>query len=92
MKRRRGGEGESQCTQKTISLQSPLGTIQVRGCEAGVHTIRLLMDVAPAERPKGSRVQSPMSTFYLEACLSNIPLAPYLLITDVSEFSAQHFG
>ncbi|XP_056465142.1 methylated-DNA--protein-cysteine methyltransferase isoform X4 [Gadus chalcogrammus] len=50
MKRRRGGEGESQCTQKTISLQSPLGTIQVRGCEAGVHTIRLLMDVAPAER------------------------------------------
>ncbi|XP_030234946.1 methylated-DNA--protein-cysteine methyltransferase isoform X1 [Gadus morhua] len=50
MKRRRGGEGESQCTQKTISLQSPLGTIQVRGCEAGVHTMRLLMDVAPAER------------------------------------------
>ncbi|CAL8255769.1 unnamed protein product [Lota lota] len=53
MKRRRGGRGresESQCTQKTISLQTPLGTIQVSGCEAGVHTIRLLMDVAPAER------------------------------------------
>ncbi|XP_033956985.1 methylated-DNA--protein-cysteine methyltransferase isoform X1 [Pseudochaenichthys georgianus] len=41
---------ESQCTQKTISLLSPLGTIQVRGCENGVHTIQILMDVAPAER------------------------------------------
>ncbi|XP_010782460.1 methylated-DNA--protein-cysteine methyltransferase isoform X3 [Notothenia coriiceps] len=40
---------ESQCTQKTISLLSPLGTIQVRGCENGVHTIQILMDVAPAE-------------------------------------------
>uniref|UniRef100_A0A3Q3JYY0 Methylated-DNA--protein-cysteine methyltransferase n=1 Tax=Monopterus albus TaxID=43700 RepID=A0A3Q3JYY0_MONAL len=41
---------ESQCTQKTISLLSPLGTIQVSGCENGVHTIQILMDVAPAER------------------------------------------
>uniref|UniRef100_A0A8C6T7L6 Methylated-DNA--protein-cysteine methyltransferase n=2 Tax=Neogobius melanostomus TaxID=47308 RepID=A0A8C6T7L6_9GOBI len=41
---------ESQCTQKTISLLSPLGKIQVSGCENGVHTIRILMDVAPAER------------------------------------------
>ncbi|XP_054886072.1 methylated-DNA--protein-cysteine methyltransferase isoform X3 [Poeciliopsis prolifica] len=41
---------ESRCTQKTISLLSPLGTIQVSGCENGVHTIQILMDVAPAER------------------------------------------
>ncbi|XP_039995330.1 methylated-DNA--protein-cysteine methyltransferase isoform X2 [Xiphias gladius] len=41
---------ESQCTQKTISLLSPLGTIQLSGCENGVHTIQILMDVAPAER------------------------------------------
>ncbi|XP_056902547.1 methylated-DNA--protein-cysteine methyltransferase isoform X4 [Takifugu flavidus] len=41
---------ETQCTQKTISLLSPLGTIQVSGCENGVHTIQILMDVAPAER------------------------------------------
>uniref|UniRef100_A0A3Q3W556 Methylguanine DNA methyltransferase ribonuclease-like domain-containing protein n=1 Tax=Mola mola TaxID=94237 RepID=A0A3Q3W556_MOLML len=41
---------ESQCTQKTISLLSPLGTIQVSGCENGVHTIQILMDVAPAVR------------------------------------------
>ncbi|KAM8859788.1 methylated-DNA--protein-cysteine methyltransferase-like isoform 2-T5 [Spinachia spinachia] len=41
---------ESGCTQKTISLRSPLGTIQVSGCENGVHTIQILMDVAPAER------------------------------------------
>ncbi|XP_056148053.1 methylated-DNA--protein-cysteine methyltransferase isoform X2 [Lampris incognitus] len=41
---------ESQCTQKTISLLSPLGEIQVSGCENGVHTIQILMDVAPAER------------------------------------------
>ncbi|XP_074502221.1 methylated-DNA--protein-cysteine methyltransferase-like isoform X1 [Sebastes fasciatus] len=41
---------ESQCTQKTISLLSPLGTIRVSGCENGVHTIQILMDVAPAER------------------------------------------
>ncbi|XP_037638999.1 methylated-DNA--protein-cysteine methyltransferase isoform X2 [Sebastes umbrosus] len=46
MKKRR----ESQCTQKTISLLSPLGTIRVSGCENGVHTIQILMDVAPAER------------------------------------------
>ncbi|XP_072293405.1 methylated-DNA--protein-cysteine methyltransferase isoform X3 [Eucyclogobius newberryi] len=50
----KGGEmkklRESQCTQKTISLLSPLGKIQVSGCENGVHTIRFLMDVAPAER------------------------------------------
>ncbi|KAG8000184.1 hypothetical protein GBF38_002372 [Nibea albiflora] len=45
---------ESQCTQKTISLLSPLGTIQVSGCENGVHTIQILMDVAPAEREAGS--------------------------------------
>ncbi|XP_072293403.1 methylated-DNA--protein-cysteine methyltransferase isoform X1 [Eucyclogobius newberryi] len=51
---KQGGEmkklRESQCTQKTISLLSPLGKIQVSGCENGVHTIRFLMDVAPAER------------------------------------------
>ncbi|XP_053730680.1 methylated-DNA--protein-cysteine methyltransferase isoform X2 [Synchiropus splendidus] len=41
---------ESRCTQKTISLLSPLGKIQVSGCENGVHTIQILMDVAPAER------------------------------------------
>uniref|UniRef100_A0A3P9DRJ8 Methylated-DNA--protein-cysteine methyltransferase n=1 Tax=Maylandia zebra TaxID=106582 RepID=A0A3P9DRJ8_9CICH len=46
-------QGESQCTQKTISLLSPLGTIQVSGCENGVHTIQILMDVAPAERSSG---------------------------------------
>ncbi|XP_053292531.1 methylated-DNA--protein-cysteine methyltransferase isoform X2 [Pleuronectes platessa] len=45
---------ESQCTQKTISLLSPLGTIQVSGCENGVHTIQILMDVAPAERSAGA--------------------------------------
>ncbi|KAF7220404.1 methylated-DNA--protein-cysteine methyltransferase [Nothobranchius furzeri] len=45
---------ESQCTQKTISLLSPLGTIQVSGCENGVHTIQILMDVAPAERSSGA--------------------------------------
>nr|XP_057914092.1 methylated-DNA--protein-cysteine methyltransferase isoform X2 [Doryrhamphus excisus]XP_057914093.1 methylated-DNA--protein-cysteine methyltransferase isoform X2 [Doryrhamphus excisus]XP_057914094.1 methylated-DNA--protein-cysteine methyltransferase isoform X2 [Doryrhamphus excisus]XP_057914095.1 methylated-DNA--protein-cysteine methyltransferase isoform X2 [Doryrhamphus excisus]XP_057914096.1 methylated-DNA--protein-cysteine methyltransferase isoform X2 [Doryrhamphus excisus]XP_057914098.1 len=41
---------ESRCTPKTISLLSPLGKIQVSGCENGVHTIQILMDVAPAER------------------------------------------
>uniref|UniRef100_A0A8C7L7D9 Methylated-DNA--protein-cysteine methyltransferase n=1 Tax=Oncorhynchus kisutch TaxID=8019 RepID=A0A8C7L7D9_ONCKI len=40
----------SQCRQRTISLQSPLGKIQVSGCENGVHTIQILMDVPPAER------------------------------------------
>ncbi|XP_034464745.1 methylated-DNA--protein-cysteine methyltransferase [Hippoglossus hippoglossus] len=45
---------ESQCTQKTISLLSPLGTIQVSGCENGVHAIQILMDVAPAERSDGA--------------------------------------
>ncbi|XP_054653802.1 methylated-DNA--protein-cysteine methyltransferase isoform X2 [Dunckerocampus dactyliophorus] len=41
---------ESRCTPKTVSLLSPLGKIQVSGCENGVHTIQILMDVAPAER------------------------------------------
>ncbi|XP_035610286.1 methylated-DNA--protein-cysteine methyltransferase isoform X1 [Oncorhynchus keta] len=40
----------SQCRQRTISLQSPLGKIQVSGCENGVHTIQILMDVPLAER------------------------------------------
>lgn len=40
----------SQCRQRTISLQSPLGKIQVSGCENGVHTIQILMDVPPAVR------------------------------------------
>lgn len=41
---------KNQCSQKTILLLSPLGKIQVSGCENGVHTIQILMDVAPAER------------------------------------------
>ncbi|TNN44441.1 Methylated-DNA--protein-cysteine methyltransferase [Liparis tanakae] len=41
---------ESECSLKTVSLLSPLGTIQVSGCENGVHTVQILMDVAPAER------------------------------------------
>ncbi|XP_061823993.1 methylated-DNA--protein-cysteine methyltransferase isoform X1 [Nerophis lumbriciformis] len=53
---------ESGCTPKTISLLSPLGKIQVSGCENGVHTIQILMDVAPAERsgepPPSCRVVS----------------------------------
>ncbi|XP_062319696.1 methylated-DNA--protein-cysteine methyltransferase isoform X2 [Osmerus eperlanus] len=41
---------ESLCAQKAISLLSPLGKIQVSACENGVHTIQIIMDVAPTER------------------------------------------
>ncbi|KAL0964472.1 hypothetical protein UPYG_G00324320 [Umbra pygmaea] len=43
-------KSQSQCTQRTILLQSPLGQIQVCGCKNGVHTVQMLMDVPPAER------------------------------------------
>nr|XP_061793864.1 methylated-DNA--protein-cysteine methyltransferase-like [Nerophis lumbriciformis] len=41
---------ESPCASETVALLSPLGTIRVDACENGVHTIQILMDVAPAER------------------------------------------
>ncbi|XP_077437328.1 methylated-DNA--protein-cysteine methyltransferase-like isoform X2 [Vanacampus margaritifer] len=46
MKERR----ESPCAPETVALLSPLGTIRVHACDNGVHAIRILMDVAPAER------------------------------------------
>ncbi|XP_010868261.2 methylated-DNA--protein-cysteine methyltransferase [Esox lucius] len=54
MKRR----SPSWCTQRTISLKSPLGQIQISGCKIGVHTIQLLMDVAPAERSDNASLSS----------------------------------
>lgn len=45
---------EGLCAQKTVSLLSPLGRIEVSACENGVHTIQILMDVAPAERTDGA--------------------------------------
>ncbi|XP_068508751.1 methylated-DNA--protein-cysteine methyltransferase isoform X2 [Syngnathus scovelli] len=38
------------CALQTLAWLSPLGTIRVDACDKGVHAIRFLMDVAPAER------------------------------------------
>ncbi|KAJ8013975.1 hypothetical protein DPEC_G00035430 [Dallia pectoralis] len=51
---------QSLCTQRAVSLESPLGQIQVSGCKNGVHTIQLLMDVPPEVRSDNA---SPSSTF-----------------------------
>ncbi|XP_051936871.1 methylated-DNA--protein-cysteine methyltransferase isoform X4 [Hippocampus zosterae] len=41
---------ESPCALQTATLLSPLGTVPVDACDSGVHAVRILMDVAPAER------------------------------------------
>ncbi|XP_077585396.1 methylated-DNA--protein-cysteine methyltransferase-like isoform X2 [Stigmatopora nigra] len=38
------------CAPQTVALLTPLGTLRLDACENGVHAIRILMDVAPAER------------------------------------------
>ncbi|MGH0133931.1 UNVERIFIED_CONTAM: hypothetical protein FKN15_077967 [Acipenser sinensis] len=40
----------SQCKLAGVTLLSPLGEIQVTGCENGVHCIQLQEDATPAER------------------------------------------
>ncbi|XP_067908820.1 methylated-DNA--protein-cysteine methyltransferase isoform X2 [Heterodontus francisci] len=42
----------SHCKQVTAALQSPIGTIQVSGCEEGIHSIQLQEDFAPEDRTR----------------------------------------
>ncbi|XP_066549381.1 methylated-DNA--protein-cysteine methyltransferase isoform X2 [Amia ocellicauda] len=44
----------SQCELTRVTLRSPLGQIQVSGCESGVHYIQLQEDGAPAERTEAA--------------------------------------
>ncbi|XP_048465090.1 methylated-DNA--protein-cysteine methyltransferase isoform X2 [Rhincodon typus] len=53
----------SHCKQVTAALQSPIGTIQVSGCEEGIHFIQLLENFVPKDRTR-------VASFTCEICES----------------------
>ncbi|XP_072335284.1 methylated-DNA--protein-cysteine methyltransferase isoform X4 [Scyliorhinus torazame] len=53
----------SHCKQVTAALQSPIGTIQVSGCEEGIHSIELQEGFVPKDRTR-------VASFTCEVCES----------------------
>ncbi|XP_038678066.1 methylated-DNA--protein-cysteine methyltransferase isoform X2 [Scyliorhinus canicula] len=53
----------SHCKQVTAALQSPIGTIQVSGCEEGIHSIELQEGFVPNDRTR-------VASFTCEVCES----------------------
>uniref|UniRef100_UPI00398EEED6 methylated-DNA--protein-cysteine methyltransferase n=1 Tax=Pristiophorus japonicus TaxID=55135 RepID=UPI00398EEED6 len=53
----------SDCKQMTAALQSPIGTIQVSGCEEGIHSVQLQESFVPEDRTR-------VASFTCEVCES----------------------
>nr|XP_033799614.1 methylated-DNA--protein-cysteine methyltransferase isoform X2 [Geotrypetes seraphini] len=75
-------EEQSKCKKMHLVLNSPLGKIQMSGCEKGIHEIKLQPEVAPEKRSEILRVElndktsskhrNPLmlsESFYFEFCV-----------------------